>query len=696
MGYYFPRNISYRFISPSVTTWGDYVIFDGLPYMLMQRYIALAYGNRGFLGKFITTPNSPYGSYTSRGKIPLFFVPEMYHIFSLMSERAHGLSNYRYKTFMKLIMEKTWFGDSIRELDPKEIRVDMDAVIKELRPDFKLRDYQEEFIRDIYPVKTRQMHLRGYLLSLPMGAGKSSCSLALGVSLHKKHVVIIAPLTTVKNVWVTEIENIFRNKKKIWNCRDNSIDELRADTQYVIMNYEYIAKAADKIIQKFNPEDTLIIVDECHNFKDIKSLRTTELVKFQTNFKCGDLLLMSGTPIKALGVEVLPILKLLDPFYNDNVEEQLRALIRYRNVMNKLLSLRLGLLMFRKQREEILKLPEKHEEELKVVLPDGDKYTLPNVIALMQEFMKQRIEFYTKSYAKYKQDFEECMIAYRKTITTKEEKEKFDWYLQWVEKFSKMNGIPPDLKPLYAEHNAYQKKVIRPALPPNLRKKLDESSTVVKCLKLKVMGEALGQIVGKLRAEMTSKLIGEDVFKIIEHAEKKTILFTDYLAAIKMADTACKKAKFNPIVLDGSNSNQAKEIIGKFKASPDINPLIASIKVLATGHTIIEANTVIFLNVPFRSVDYEQASDRVYRIGQDTDVYIYKLVLDTGEEGNLSTRMQDILKWSEEQFGIIVEGMDISDQIKDGIKTIMTKETSPAAIFESISNFVGNLVSKFI
>lgn len=54
------------------------------------------------------------------------------------------------------------------------------------------------------------------------------------------------------------------------------------------------------------------------------------------------------------------------------------------------------------------------------------------------------------------------------------------------------------------------------------------------------------------------------------------------------------------------------------------------------------------------NVDYAQASDRIHRIGQDTDVTIYSLVLDTGDEDNLSTRMEFINDWSKQQFDSIV------------------------------------------
>ena len=173
--------------------------------------------------------------------------------------------------------------------------------------------------------------------------------------------------------------------------------------------------------------------------------------------------------------------------------------------------------------------------------------------------------------------------------------------------------------------------------------------------------------------------------------KKKTILFSSYVDSLEQAETACKKAGFTPMVITGENSSQVRQLLDTFRSNPDINPLIASIKVLSTGHTIVEANTVIFLNVPYRSVDYQQASDRVYRIGQDTDVYIYKLLLDTGDEPNLSTRMHDILAWSKDQFGAIIEG-EIEDKPTDYlVNKICLGDSDVFDVAKRLANTIANL-----
>jgi hypothetical protein len=149
-----------------------------------------------------------------------------------------------------------------------------------------------------------------------------------------------------------------------------------------------------------------------------------------------------------------------------------------------------------------------------------------------------------------------------------------------------------------------------------------------------------------------------------------------------------------PLSITGANSSQAKELIAKFKASSKLNPLIASLNVMATGHTITEANTVIFLNVPFRSVDYEQGFSRVYRHGQDSDVWVYKLVLDTGDVPNLSTRMQDILAWSKAQFDAIVDGIEEADDQDIALVAKAMSGGNLTEAFDSLSAFVSRIAKK--
>ena len=91
-----------------------------------------------------------------------------------------------------------------------------------------------------------------------------------------------------------------------------------------------------------------------------------------------------------------------------------------------------------------------------------------------------------------------------------------------------------------------------------------------------------------------------------------------------------------------------------FKKSDIENPLIATYKSLSVGVTLTVASTIILINLPFRSDTYKQSIARAFRLGQTSQVYVYILLLDTGDVPNISTRMNDILDWSRNQVELIV------------------------------------------
>ncbi len=197
------------------------------------------------------------------------------------------------------------------------------------------------------------------------------------------------------------------------------------------------------------------------------------------------------------------------------------------------------------------------------------------------------------------------------------------------------------------------------------------SRAVVKYVELKVLGEILGRLLNNLRADMFKEMIqhsGIDI--IVKEAAKKTICFSTYVDVVDSAAEYFISKKMRPAIVKGSLSNELDATLTLFKNDPKINPLIATIQKLSTGSTLTEANTVIFLNTPWRSVDLVQAMDRVHRIGQDTDVFVYKCLLDTGTKDNLSDRMESILQWSQEMFSTIVDNDIISDgDLKEGFIT---------------------------
>ena len=216
--------------------------------------------------------------------------------------------------------------------------------------------------------------------------------------------------------------------------------------------------------------------------------------------------------------------------------------------------------------------------------------------------------------------------------------------------------------------NAYEKDVIMPKLPSTLCKDFKKAKGLVKYLSKVILGEFLGGVLGRRRIELHSALIEHSgIDRIAIESEKKTICFTNYVDTVLVAKNYFEKRGFEPLVVYSETNSEVNAILNDFRTSDTANPLIATIQSLSTGVTLICANTCIFLNLPWRSGDYEQASNRIFRIGQTAQVYLYDIILDTGDLANLSTRIQDILTWSKDQVNLMMNADGVIGVAMEGM-----------------------------
>lgn len=201
----------------------------------------------------------------------------------------------------------------------------------------------------------------------------------------------------------------------------------------------------------------------------------------------------------------------------------------------------------------------------------------------------------------------------------------------------------------------FEKEKIMPTLSSSNKKLFKESKAIYKYPSLVILGKFLGGVLGRRRIELHSAMIEHSgIDEIVKDAEKKTICFTNYVDTVDVADRYFTSRGFKTLKVYAETNTNVNGILNEFRENIEINPLLATIQSLSTGVTLICANTCIFLNQPFRSADYEQASNRVFRIGQTAQVYFYDLILDTGTTPNLSTRLMDIQQWSQQQVEIML------------------------------------------
>jgi len=124
-----------------------------------------------------------------------------------------------------------------------------------------------------------------------------------------------------------------------------------------------------------------------------------------------------------------------------------------------------------------------------------------------------------------------------------------------------------------------------------------------------------------------------ECLKSIRAKSEKVLIFTRSLDAQHLLISVLNEVfRLEVEVVNGSTSRNSdaqgadrtrKAIVNRFRESTGFNALILSPDVAGIGLTIVEANHVIHYGRWWNPAKESQATDRVYRIGQQRDVHVY-------------------------------------------------------------------------
>jgi len=153
------------------------------------------------------------------------------------------------------------------------------------------------------------------------------------------------------------------------------------------------------------------------------------------------------------------------------------------------------------------------------------------------------------------------------------------------------------------------------------------------------------------------------VQNILDNGEK-TLIFTQYK---EMGDILCRilndECNTNPLFFHGSlNIAQREKLIEDFQTNPESKVMILSLKAGGTGLNLTSATNVIHYDLWWNPAVEDQATDRTYRIGQNKNVMVHRLVtLGTFEE-----KIDGMLKSKKELANLAVyEGEKIITELSD-------------------------------
>ena len=482
-------------------------------------------------------------------------------------------------------------------------------------------------------------------------SGKTLMSIALSICLHSDVTIFVVPKNTVTTVWYDGIIEQFGEHVRIWSSVRG--EALTPDYEYYIFHYEALDKAIELARSlrgvKRRP---FIAIDESHNLNEISSQRTLKLIEVSKTLDCQHTVFATGTPVKALGLEMVPLLRTIDRFFSPEVE------VRFMKIYgatakraNDILRNRLGLISHKIIESDYMKIPPPKEVEHLITIPEPDRFLIKNIKIELKRFMEERRQFYQKNMRSYTNTYNEGLAYYERTIKTPAGREEFKKYREYIKII--IEGYDP------VEHRSIARFVkemetgkIIPSLPQPLRNRFKDSLSVVKWMRLRVLGEALGHL-SKIRGECAVELAKHGKLdEIVLNADKKTIIFSSFIPALEAGNKYFVDRGFKTLQVFGDSTKNIASIVNQFKTDPDTNPLFGTLQSLAASQTLTVANVVIFLDAPFREYIRNQAFHRVFRIGQTVQTHIVMCLLST-KEPNISNRSADILEWSQSQVDAI-------------------------------------------
>lgn len=620
---------------------GGHITIDGVPSAAIVKDVTKVWGTSKITNNIFTKISK--NSLT----FPSFFAVEIYFIFDqLVKERKLGTSVRTLKRVCQEMMEVTWLANTQKE--PSHYPLDLSR-LNEL--DYPPKPFQKEFF-EAYNQNVPRFGLNGILLAGAPGSGKTYMCLAMAALSRADKTIIICPKNALGRVWEHEIKNRFVKPRTYWISGDSK--DVPRDRDIYVFHYEALGLAMHNA-SVLRGSNTLVVLDESHNLNELDSVRTGNFAQFCRAVNAKNIVEASGTPIKAMGGEAIPLLQVIDPLFTPEVQERFKNIFGVSSVRAlSILKHRIGFVSFKIEKSR-LGLDAPISETIHIKIPNGNDFTLKTIGEEMKAFVKAQLETYKKQEAIYTKDFFALLDkAYKKVpIPYAKDFPAYKAQVERVRKFAAMGdlmSIKEDIKAV----NRFEKAAILPALQGVDKARFKEVKSLYKYVALKVQGEALGRVVGRKRVECHIAMLPYiDFGTICESTEKKTLVFTSFVPVLESAVKLLEKQGMKPLAVYGATNANLSSIVSSFEKEEDLNPLVATFNSLSTAVPLVMADTMILINSPFRTYILEQTISRIHRIGATTQTRVFTTLLDTGDEPNISTRSSDILAWSQEMVEAI-------------------------------------------
>lgn len=148
---------------------------------------------------------------------------------------------------------------------------------------------------------------------------------------------------------------------------------------------------------------------------------------------------------------------------------------------------------------------------------------------------------------------------------------------------------------------------------------------ITKQMKLRQIVGGVVKTDGETLAHV-SNLKMSAVKEFLEDRAGKTVIFFSFTHEIYLAEKMCKELGLGYITLQGSTKNR-DDFETRFQQDPALKVALIQIQTGSEALTLTAADVVMFYSPTFSYINYSQARDRIYRIGQVRPVTVVFVIM---------------------------------------------------------------------
>ncbi|MGL4382911.1 MAG: SNF2-related protein, partial [Bacilli bacterium] len=272
---------------------------------------------------------------------------------------------------------------------------------------------------------------------------------------------------------------------------------------------------------------------------------------------------------------------------------------------------------------------------------------IENSLAELWSIFDYLMPHYLYSYHHFLNTYEKQIVKHDNQEVNTQLKRLVEPFILRRHKKEVLKDLPDKIeKTMYYSFNEEEKKLYQANLlqaNKEFKASLEKEGTPNKIVVLKLLLQ-LRQLCSEPRLlyqdikHNSSKLKGclELLQSLISNGEK-TLLFSSFTSVLDLIEPELKKHNISFYRIDGSvKKEQRQQLVQQFQ-SDQTNVFLISLKAGGTGLNLTAATAIIHFDPWWNISAQNQATDRAYRIGQEKEVNVFKLIMkDSIEEKILS------------------------------------------------------------